>query len=484
MKRGIVIGSGIAGMSAALMLTEAGIETSLIEGRPCLAPLLRGFDRQGVHFETGFHFAGGLAQGGLLNTWLKVLGLDLPYGRGLPEHEIFCLDKRRFSLPCGREALLAWTRNCFPASLAGMETLLDEMSRKMQESPYTSPLQEEKKSLFTSADCETVTEHLSGLPLDEDLKAILHTRCLLYGAVPDEALWSEYALVSGAYFFSSSTLPGGGECFLRAWEKALLKKGVRLECGKAAVRVLLAEKEKKFSVSGVELADKSVLEADYVIFTGSPAQLPEILPREAFRPAYFRHIETMPETPAPFAVYGIADNSIPENTCWYKVPQSHHFYAIEEHDPTLTIMTGPCLADGRKSCLVLGIHQAPVGIHCKKPESSRYTTAKSLLTLKLAAEAENILPELKGHWIIAEASSSWTMRRWIYGSTGSIYGCAHTKTSLPLSPATRVQGLFLAGQNILLPGMLGCIISAAIAVDFATGRNCILDRFRTCANEE
>jgi all-trans-retinol 13,14-reductase len=53
---------------------------------------------------------------------------------------------------------------------------------------------------------------------------------------------------------------------------------------------------------------------------------------------------------------------------------------------------------------------------------------------------------------------------------------------IPLLPVTRIAGLFLAGQNILLPGVLGGIVSAALAVGFALGHDNALKEFRACAS--
>jgi all-trans-retinol 13,14-reductase len=51
-------------------------------------------------------------------------------------------------------------------------------------------------------------------------------------------------------------------------------------------------------------------------------------------------------------------------------------------------------------------------------------------------------------------------------------------TEIPLLPLTRIPGLLLAGQNILMPGVLGGIISAALAVGFALGHDSALEEFR------
>ena len=50
--RFVVIGAGVSGMSAALLLARHGYAVTLVEKFPLPAPTLRGFFRQGAYFET------------------------------------------------------------------------------------------------------------------------------------------------------------------------------------------------------------------------------------------------------------------------------------------------------------------------------------------------------------------------------------------------------------------------------------------------
>lgn len=68
-----IVGSGITGMTAALLLAQQGENVTILEASPRPAPLLRGFSRAGMHFDTGVHCVGGLGEHGLLRRWLKAL---------------------------------------------------------------------------------------------------------------------------------------------------------------------------------------------------------------------------------------------------------------------------------------------------------------------------------------------------------------------------------------------------------------------------
>jgi all-trans-retinol 13,14-reductase len=59
----VIIGGGVSGLTSALLQARRGRKTAVLEAGAALMPLMRGFDRNGVHFETGFHYTFGLGEG-------------------------------------------------------------------------------------------------------------------------------------------------------------------------------------------------------------------------------------------------------------------------------------------------------------------------------------------------------------------------------------------------------------------------------------
>lgn len=82
----IVVGAGISGMTSALLLAKQGFRVALVEAFPLPGPTVRGFNRRGVHFETGIHFIGGMGDGDPLDTYFKHLDIaeklrKIPFNR-------------------------------------------------------------------------------------------------------------------------------------------------------------------------------------------------------------------------------------------------------------------------------------------------------------------------------------------------------------------------------------------------------------------
>ena len=470
-----VIGSGITGMSAALLLASQGYAVHLIEKSRNIAPLLRGFHRDGIHFETGFHFAGGLGTGGILESWLKFLGLDLPYGHLIPEREIVCLEDGRHVIPQDAASLMREVRDRHPASAAGAEALLDEIQSALAQNQYLAPdaaVLPSDRRLFASA--ATVSEKLASLIPDAPLRETLSARCLLYGVSPEEAAWTDFLHVAGPYFHSSASFPGGSLTILNAFETALAQKDIAVVTGAAAVRISTRGSNGVRHAAGVTLDDGRTLDAERIVFTGHPDRVVGLLPPGSLKPAYLRHLAAFRETPMPFIIYGAADETVPASTCWY-IPFPGQDAPLSR-DSVFCVLSGEEQDDGRKSCIVIGT--AAAGRRILDMDGEEYGDFRQIMLAKLKKLAEKHLPELEGHWKIADVSTGKTLRRWIFGSEGGIYGLAHTAGVPPLPPLTKIRGLALAGQSILLPGLLGCVISAALACDAVLGKQISLGRLK------
>src|SRR4030042_390345 len=69
----IVVGSGISGMTLALLLGMTGHSVLLLEKSSRIGGSMSRFYRDGIPFDTGFHFTGGFHRDGVLWDMLRVL---------------------------------------------------------------------------------------------------------------------------------------------------------------------------------------------------------------------------------------------------------------------------------------------------------------------------------------------------------------------------------------------------------------------------
>ncbi len=451
----IIIGSGITGMSAALLLAKQNPEQSIriVEAANKPAPLLWGFQRKSLHFDTGFHCGGGLRKGGILRNWLKALDVWKYIGEEnlYPFREEFRFngEAKAYHFPPTEKDLLPSIQEQFGQEQAdSFATLYAKMLEVLEKSPYTNNACSRLPEL-SFENSQSLDDTLQNFPLSPYLQQMIKSRCLLYGVSPDKATFHDYALVGGLYFDSSHGIYDGGKALAKAFLQAIKDTpNITLQCKSAVTKI--TQKDKK--ISAVTLHSGEELPCTACIFTGHPSQLSHLVDKGVFRPSFMQYLTEIEETASAFLLFGESEHPYLEERAVYLLPSdptSSLFSPLENDDPIIYVVGGKNLEH------------------------------KKDIADKLQGIIKKRVPEL-GHISIHDTATAASMKDWIYGSSGSIYGMAHTSTGMPLLPVTRLQGLFLAGQNILLPGILGGIISAAVSVGFITDHAQVLKGFREC----
>ena len=484
--RCVVTGSGITGLTAALLLARQGHDVTVVEAGARVAPLLRGFCREGLYFDTGFHCGGGLHAGGVLRRWLRALGVEKHLQQVTTRRaEVFHFaDGQVFRLPAGHDAVTEAVERQFSGSGQAMSTFLRLMDAELGHSPYLNPAVRAEPA-FALGSAGSVAQYAASVGFPPHLRAMLGTRCLLYGVRPEESSLEEYSLVAGPYFQSSGSWQGGGLALVEALQACLNEHGVTIRCNAAVTGI---DADKAQGVRGVALSDGSRLDCERCFFTGHPAQLEGLIPQGLVRPAYLHRISELPETRPAMLLFGETRDCLDENESIYLLPQpsaQELFPGVESAQPSVYLFCDRPQADGRKAVMAVALMDdkgLPAGNPHPRPSS--YAEWKRETTARLQAYIEQRLPQLAGRWRILDAASPLTMRHWVYGATGSLYGVQHHLGAMPMLPVTRLPGLFLAGQNILLPGVLGGMVSAALAVGFSFGHDNVLKEFRECAEDE
>ncbi len=465
-----VIGSGIAGMSSALLLARCGYEVSVFESAPHMAPLLRGFSRKGLHFDTGFHYAGGLGRGGSLRRWLSALGVALPVKTILPCRETYFLGSRKLcTLECsGNKWTTSFQRAC-PEASAPLRAFFARMEREYAASPYLSADFNERAHASPEPDA-SLRRSLEDLPLSPEWRKVLAAHCLLFDVPPDDTDMTTYSLVSWPCMTDGALVRGGGKTLADAFSAALRQAGVEVRLSSRVQKIVVENGR----VRAVLTERGETCGADACIYTGHPSRLESLLPAGLLRRAFTSRLRALPETAQPFMVFAETRCPSLDGDVCYLLPSGgleRFAVSLDSEDPTVFLSTGTPAGQRRPVSMVASA-QVPV-----TPDPAALRDWKKATAEKLLRKVHLCLPELSDARILA-LSCACDIQRWIEGSTGSIYGVRHRRQDIPLLPVTKVEGLLLAGQNILLPGVLGTAVSAAIAAGILVGQDSILSLFR------
>jgi len=489
-----VIGGGVSGMTAALIMAGKGYRTVLVEAAPKTAPTIRGFRRRGLFFDTGFHYTGGLDEGEPLDIFFQFLGLADKIGKYPLDEDGFdtfrCLNPPfEFQFPSGYDRIREGLIRAFPEETGAIDKYLEEVKRVYHSQLYIDLSVSPDGAGAAFSDGRSLKEFLDGLTADEMLKAILSMHCLLHGVSPEEASFVFHACVAGSYYESANGIKGGGSSLSEAFDARLRETGVDLFCGEEVKEILLSEDR---SVKGLRFAGGGSLECDMCISTVHPRLLLTLVPPEAFRPIYRKRLEALQDTCSAVIIYGESDRPLysldRKNILLFPVPK---FPDMEGDGPVegrpFFIARAPQDVDERAGegfiiiCPVpnMASDRLPAGLSGSDPEACR--SYKVGIGAQILAHIESSCPEFRGRIKGVDCATPLTLRKYTHSPLGGVYGVKHTVDRQNLLPVTRIKNLFLAGQAVTAPGILGAIVSAFLACGSVLGHDRLREELKAWA---
>ncbi|MGQ0504723.1 MAG: NAD(P)-binding protein, partial [Myxococcaceae bacterium] len=119
----VVVGSGMGGMSSALILAKDGFMVCVLEQHYRPGGCLHRFFRDRVPFDTGFHYLGGVGPEGTFARYLRFLGVydKLKFHALDPDgFDVLQFPDFTFKIPNGWAALTQRLIETFPKEKAGI----------------------------------------------------------------------------------------------------------------------------------------------------------------------------------------------------------------------------------------------------------------------------------------------------------------------------------------------------------------------------
>ncbi|CCO23435.1 phytoene desaturase family protein [Maridesulfovibrio hydrothermalis] len=491
----IIVGGGVSGMTAALLLAKQGKKTALVEAFPVLAPTIRGFNRRGVHFETGVHLLGGLGERQPLDIYFRHLGIseDLKKIPFEPDgYDCFRYEQtgREIRMPIGYKRLRSTLCSAFPKEATAVKTYLDKIKSIFDSSPYLNFEKSFSLESIVHTETGTLQEFLDSITDNQQLKDLLCYHTLLYGTTPEEAMLATHALVAGSYFTSSHTVEGGGLAIVKSFQNRLGKAGVDIYTGH---KVSLINSGSDKSFKSVILSDKTELAAKSCIWTAHPAGLIDCTPDDAFRPVFRRRIKELQESPSAIALFGTAGEPIKElqRKNIYLWPGGRYSEILSGQtdlaDNAIFISANQSLSGNGKQT-ISAIAPYSFAKFKKWADSdqhnrpAQYLEFKSRIIHRFEQEVFKRCPELRGRVEFIDSATPLTIKDYCSTPYGSMYGAAHTVSQYNPLPMTKIKGLLLAGQSILAPGILGAVVSAYLACGISCGHDKIHEELRCIYN--
>ncbi|MBQ2336419.1 MAG: NAD(P)-binding protein, partial [Victivallales bacterium] len=222
-KHTIVVGSGISGLTAALLLAKKGRQVTLVEKLPHIGGFLNRFNRGGLRFDTGFHFTGGFD--GILSDFLELLNLQDDVKPAPLQTEIFIANTdHRIDLPFnGLNNIADTLSSYFPQDAAAIRKYYAAEQEIVDATPifkFKSFENVDFFSMMTQYDAVTLQEYMDSLELKSpELRAILPIMALCHGTPPIESDFPYHCRCSYNLESHLTAVQHGGDAFLSGFKR-------------------------------------------------------------------------------------------------------------------------------------------------------------------------------------------------------------------------------------------------------------------------
>lgn len=498
MARIVVIGSGISGLTAALLLKRQGYEVVILEKQQQPGGALHRFQRQGVFFDVGFHYTGGLGEDEILRTLWRYCKVER-HINVLPFPSSAADVARVDGLPGPVNAFFSYNRfaeelfHVFPREKVGIEQFFRVIRQRGASIPFynmdRSLIPFLRKLVFPEQ--QSLGQLLRACTTNSQLQAILSLPVFLHGVQPDNIGLTLHASVAHSVYSGMYTVDCGGQKIVDAFLRVLEGEGVRILTGTSA-ETILTEND---CVAGVRTA-KGDIAATNVIYTGHPSFLPDMVPSSMLRRAYRNRLLNLRNTGSMFIVFGaVKENSYNDALNWnnyYSLPAGLNIPAVHPANPEGCFFLSGC---GLRDITYPGKPDKEKAVILIRPaswqEASRFDGGSGKRGRGYRAwkqkESEKLVTAVNSNWNglldnfrVICTGSSLTFRDELDYIQGSVYGVRHSLNQYAVGARTRLPGLWLSGQSTLMPGILGASLSALVTVGGITGLESLWQEVRKC----
>ena len=474
----LIVGSGIGGLSTGIILAKLGYNVTVFEKNRQAGGLLRSYTRDGFECETGVHYLGSLAKGQILDTFFKYLGVkeEIPVSRmgrdGIIDRYLFNAaegNPQKFDLPEGFDAFEANLHEAFPGDTTCIQTVVSHI-RETSDQLHSLDLLFGTDNDFSLLDqTEPYGEILDNLGCSPGLRSVLAMASSWIGVGVEDCPAYYHNMALASYLSSSWRLDISGAAMSDVFTQRFQSLGGTVRKAAEIDKIIVEDR----IVKGVELISGERVGADIVIGAVHPQVVLKMLPDGAVKPSYRNRIQKLQNTHSVFSVHASVDSAVhpekPYNTFNVDTDPAGNITDIKYYQIRKSGQKEKSLL----SILTSGHDEA--WIPWKESKSGRrgseYNSLKAELAEQLLAEASGVLGNFSNLKLL-DVATPLTIRDWMNSPDGSAYGVLRS-SSQTLATAmlnrTAVKGLYLAGQNVLAPGVIGTIMGSFSTVKLILG---------------
>jgi len=483
----VVAGSGIAGLICACYLSMQGQKVIVLEKNHQIGGALQVFSRDKKIFDTGVHYIGSLGAGETLHNLYGFLGI-IDYLNFAPleqrgfDRVIFSGDKTEYFLSQGWNNFYLDLIKYFPNEAEGIDKLISKIKQTVALfGPYfLRPLDDGGIAI------EVLSEKLSSvfnqLSFSDKLIAVLTGNSILYGYAKAKTPFYVFALILNSYVTGAYRMIKGGSQIAKALSRRINQLGGTI--------IKYAEVT-SFNYEDGRIIDctikgKGSIHGKNFISNFHPKCTTDMLHPNPLRSGYLLRLDSLQNTTSFVTVHlSLEQDKVPyfnynkyiiNDGCIAGKIQDQidaswpqHFllctgreWVKQEFASTLTV-----LAFANFSQFDPWNESAnTVSTPAERGES--YAKFKNGIIAQVLQQLDEHYPGIAGWVRHKECSTPLTIRDFLGQPSGAAYGYEKDANDIlrcMISPATKIDNLFLTGQNTDLHGIYGASISALLTLE-------------------
>lgn len=474
MKRCVIIGSGLSGLSIGAVLSRNGYDVTVLEQSSQIGGCLQCFERGDSKFETGMHIVGSLDNGEVLSNYFNFLGIKNKIQLSRLDTSAYNTVKlygEIFSFPNGQEAMVEYFGSLFPKEKDNLVKYWQQINEIATTTPYYNLNVSKKLSdvkprpSFTS-----INAILDSTLGDKLLKEVLMGNISLYAARRNKTPFSSHAFINDFYNKSCFRIIGGSDIIAKSLAEEIKKNGGEIHTHCRATKAFC----ENGSLRALEINHCKQIKGDIFISTIHPALTVDLFENDELRPAYINRIKSIPNTISVFALnIKFRQEKMPYANTNYFVFSEGGPWELERYDsdtwPKGYLYMHDCHQDNpiyAKTGVIFAYMSADELTQWSNSRVGHreveYGVFKKKKTDKLLSCIERDFPGIKDSIENIYSATPLTYRDYTLTPEGAMYGMAKDITlgiGGRITHRTKIPNLFLAGQNIKAHGVLGVLVS-------------------------
>ena len=505
----IVIGSGIGGLTAAVLLAVHGGKRVLVLERHYEAGgFTHTFHRSGYEWDVGLHYIGQMHDGSSVRQTFDHITAGQVKWQPMPEvYDRIVVGEDSFDFSAGLDRFRDGLKQRFPGETQAIDGYIAAVlacnrvsglyyAEKAVPAPIARLAGGLMRAPYLGWARRTTAEVLAGLTGNRELTGVLTAQWGDYGLPPAQSSFAVHATIAEHYFGGASYPVGGASSIAHSIVPQIEQRNGSVLTG-AEVAAILLEGVK---AAGVRMADGREFRAPMVISDAGAANTFERLlaqDRPELDSIRFGLRKLAPSSAHMSLYLGLSKSDAElglKGTNLWVYPSLDHDGNVQRFardlDAPLPVvyLSFPSAKDpsfqqrypGKST--VEAITMAPYAAFSRwaetrwKRRGEEYDGLKERLATRLREALECQIPAVRGNIAHMELSTPITTRHFMNYGHGEIYGI----TSAPerfamreLGARTPFRGLYLTGQDVASLGVVGALFGGVICASVALGRNLI-----------